>query len=352
MGQQVNVNIGIPKDLPESMFPLVFNIEAEKLSITPYISSEWPDENLPVESGKTLVPNKTYPSFHYKRTLSYEEYTGTGSAAERYAAVMDMKDPVAVLTAKTAYDNAVQAGDWDAVDTLLDVVQSGKGKLSKEGMDYLISKDSKINYYTYLTDHGVPTKRAKAFEADLKELYTSEKRTDAKATDMIRVAGSGKYSNKEADAIMQYEREVSDERRERYQDQLAWNLEQAGKSGLYTEAWSKIESVELGEMDNATFKKWVDQNVPIERRQAIKDIASNLSEDTHAAGKYVSAIYGAAREIGCSPAQALEFFQHIDSNFNNRYTKKEIRAAIKWAGFGGAENRKKVEAYLKERGIL
>lgn len=78
MGQQVNVNIGIPKDLPESMFPLVFNIEAEELSITPYISSEWADENLPVESGKTLVPDKTYPSFHYKRTLSYEEYTGTG----------------------------------------------------------------------------------------------------------------------------------------------------------------------------------------------------------------------------------------------------------------------------------
>ena len=78
MGQQVNVNIGIPKDLPESMFPLVFNIEAEELSITPYISSEWADENLPVESGKTLVPGKSYPSFHYKRTLSYEEYTGTG----------------------------------------------------------------------------------------------------------------------------------------------------------------------------------------------------------------------------------------------------------------------------------
>ena len=60
------------------MFPLVFNIEAEKLSITPYISSEWADENLPVESGTTLVPGKSYPSFHYKRTLSYEEYTGTG----------------------------------------------------------------------------------------------------------------------------------------------------------------------------------------------------------------------------------------------------------------------------------
>lgn len=78
MGQQVNVNIGIPKDLPESMFPLVFNIEAEKLSITPYISSEWADENLPVESGPTLVPDKKYPSFHFKRTLSYDEYSGTG----------------------------------------------------------------------------------------------------------------------------------------------------------------------------------------------------------------------------------------------------------------------------------
>lgn len=78
MGQQVNVNIGIPKDLPESMFPLVFNIEAEKLSITPYIAAGWEDENLPVESGTTLVPGKSYPSFHYKRTLSYEEYTGTG----------------------------------------------------------------------------------------------------------------------------------------------------------------------------------------------------------------------------------------------------------------------------------
>ena len=83
MGQQVNVNIGIPKDLPESMFPLVFNIEAEKLSITPYISSEWADENLPVESGTTLVPNKSYPSFHFKRTLSYDEYTGTGLYAGR-----------------------------------------------------------------------------------------------------------------------------------------------------------------------------------------------------------------------------------------------------------------------------
>ena len=78
MGQQVNVNIGIPKDLPESMFPLIFNIEAEKLSLTPYIAPEWEDENLPVESGTTLVPNKNYPSFHFKRTLSYDEYTGTG----------------------------------------------------------------------------------------------------------------------------------------------------------------------------------------------------------------------------------------------------------------------------------
>lgn len=83
IGKQVNLNIGIPKDLPESMFPLIFNIEAEKLSLTPYIAAGWEEENLPVESGTTLVPNKSYPSFHFKRTLSYEEYTGTGLYAGR-----------------------------------------------------------------------------------------------------------------------------------------------------------------------------------------------------------------------------------------------------------------------------
>ena len=269
----------------------------------------------------------------------------------KYADYRELEDPVEVLAAQTAYSTAKKDEDWDAVDTLLKTIQRGDGRISEEGMDFMIGKDSKINYYTYLADKGVPTKRAKAFEEDLKELYTSEKRNDSRSTDMIRVAGNGKYTEKEADAIMGYEREVSDESRQRYQDQLAWSLEKAGKSGMYNEVWSRIEAVETGDMENADFKKWVDKNIPLEQRKAVKDIASNLAEDRHAAGKYVSSFYGAAREIGCTPEQALQFFEHIDSNYNGSYTKKEIRNAVKWA-FGSGQNAKDVTAYLKERGIL
>lgn len=269
----------------------------------------------------------------------------------KYADYREMEDPVEVLAAQTAYSTAKKNEDWDAVDALLKTVQKGDGRLSEEGMDFMIGKDSKINYYTYLADKGVATKRAKAFEEDLKELYTSEKRNDSRSTDMIRVAGNGKYTEKEADAIMGYEREVSDESRQRYQDQLAWNLEKAGKSGMYNEVWSRIEAVETGDMEKSDFKKWVDKNIPLEQRKAVKDIASNLAEDRHAAGKYVSSFYGAAREIGCTPEQALQFFEHIDTNYNGSYTKKEIRNAVKWA-FGSGQNAKDVTAYLKERGIL
>ena len=269
----------------------------------------------------------------------------------KYADYREMEDPVEVLAAQTAYSTAKKDEDWDAVDALLKTIQRGDGRISEEGMDFMIGKDSKINYYTYLADKGVPTKRAKAFEEDLKDLYTSEKRNDSRSTDMIRVAGNGKYTEKEADAIMGYEREVSDESRQRYQDQLAWNLEKAGKSGMYNEVWSRIEAVETGDMENADFKKWVDKNIPLEQRKSVKDIASNLAEDRHAAGKYVSSFYGAAREIGCTPEQALQFFEHIDTNYNGSYTKKEIRNAVKWA-FGSGQNAKDVTAYLKERGIL
>lgn len=73
-GQGVNVNITIPKMLPESMFPLIFNIESDKLSITPN-TSKYATENLPVESGYSIVTgNTSNKSFHYVRTLSYTEY--------------------------------------------------------------------------------------------------------------------------------------------------------------------------------------------------------------------------------------------------------------------------------------
>ena len=75
MGSGVNVKIKIPILLPESMFPLVFNLESDELSITPN-TAKYPLENLPVESGESICDSKAGKhSFHYVRTLSYDEYS-------------------------------------------------------------------------------------------------------------------------------------------------------------------------------------------------------------------------------------------------------------------------------------
>ena len=73
-GEGINVNITIPKMLPESMFPLVFQLESDQLSITPN-TSKYPEDNLPVENGYSICEGKSSSkTFHYVRTLSYTEY--------------------------------------------------------------------------------------------------------------------------------------------------------------------------------------------------------------------------------------------------------------------------------------
>lgn len=74
MGQGVNVNISIPTLLPESMFPLIFKIESDKLSITPN-TQKYEDENLPVETGISICDGQTSSqTFHYVKTLNYDDY--------------------------------------------------------------------------------------------------------------------------------------------------------------------------------------------------------------------------------------------------------------------------------------
>lgn len=74
-GQGLNVKIKIPIGLPESMFPLVFDLESDNLSLTPN-TAKYPNDNMPVESGKSICDGQTgKSSFHYKKTISYDEYT-------------------------------------------------------------------------------------------------------------------------------------------------------------------------------------------------------------------------------------------------------------------------------------
>lgn len=73
-GEGINVRITIPKMLPESMFPLVFSLESDALSITPN-TAKYPKDNLPVANGNSICTGKeSSKSFHYVRTLSYTEY--------------------------------------------------------------------------------------------------------------------------------------------------------------------------------------------------------------------------------------------------------------------------------------
>lgn len=76
-GEPVTVNTTIPGDLPSAIFPLVFEIEAEAMSLYPYTAKTGvPDDSkiMPVVSGKSLISGKTQKTFHYERTLSLAEY--------------------------------------------------------------------------------------------------------------------------------------------------------------------------------------------------------------------------------------------------------------------------------------
>jgi len=68
VGELMDIEVSIPKDLPASLFPLIFNIESAENSLTPY------NDNLPVYSGTTVVPGRSGRSFYFNKTLSKAEY--------------------------------------------------------------------------------------------------------------------------------------------------------------------------------------------------------------------------------------------------------------------------------------
>lgn len=80
VGEEQVVDIRIPDGLVESMFPLVFTVEPQRMTLT----SDSSKGNLPVVSGKSINPNidsehVTVPRFAFKRTLTWDEYCGIRS---------------------------------------------------------------------------------------------------------------------------------------------------------------------------------------------------------------------------------------------------------------------------------
>lgn len=70
-GEEQRVDVSIPDGLTEFIFPLVFSIEAEDMTLTP--NTTIPGNNLPVVSESSIVdPNRQ--AFHFQRTLTWEDY--------------------------------------------------------------------------------------------------------------------------------------------------------------------------------------------------------------------------------------------------------------------------------------
>lgn len=73
---EFTMEIVIPDGLAESMFPLNFWIEPERMTLTPD-NNKSSTNNLPVSPGNSISSNPQYadkPSFHYTRSLSWQEY--------------------------------------------------------------------------------------------------------------------------------------------------------------------------------------------------------------------------------------------------------------------------------------
>ena len=77
-GTPQTITVSIPQDLPQSIFPLHFQVEVAAKTLTPSAG------DLPVEPGQTIVPGSSGNSFQFVKTLSWSDYNAgyTGNVSQ------------------------------------------------------------------------------------------------------------------------------------------------------------------------------------------------------------------------------------------------------------------------------
>ena len=70
LNQKVWVDVTIPSDIEEALFPLEFVFETNAVSIYPDATAN----NMPVRSGTSIIPNKTETTFGFVYTLTWDAY--------------------------------------------------------------------------------------------------------------------------------------------------------------------------------------------------------------------------------------------------------------------------------------
>lgn len=113
VGSDVDLNINVSSTLPPEIFPLVFDIESEAMSIYPNTTSKAVNclgevISMPVVSGQSIIPQKASGSstFHFQRTLTRPEYeklvTDAGNGAQTVSVPCYFRTNVAA-SATTVY---------------------------------------------------------------------------------------------------------------------------------------------------------------------------------------------------------------------------------------------------------
>ena len=88
INQSVDVIMSLPADIPEMYFPLVFKIEAEKLSIYPDSENDY----MPLVVGPSIVTAKNNAqSYYFTKTLEYEDYKNGLNADGTYTLTSHFK---------------------------------------------------------------------------------------------------------------------------------------------------------------------------------------------------------------------------------------------------------------------
>lgn len=122
VGEDFKIAVSVPDDLPESLFPLEFAIEADDMSIAPVAPAYSADgshvsNQIPVFSGRSTIPGKTGTTFHYVKTLTYDAYMALTPAAGTRTLTLPFQTNKVVSATKVYVTNKYFAPAYDWIYT-------------------------------------------------------------------------------------------------------------------------------------------------------------------------------------------------------------------------------------------
>lgn len=175
-GQKVWVNIAIPANLSQYIFPLEFEIEAGALSIYPDANPDTSKttaerNNMPVRTGATIAIDeatgnlKSGNTFRFVRTLSLEEYNALKAAAGTNAETVTFTSQF--LTNKAANESQVYVANH-YFNTGFDIDQNEKGE-----KEYIGFKNPAITYATELKISNITVTGWTRYYPKTVEIFTS-----------------------------------------------------------------------------------------------------------------------------------------------------------------------------------